>query len=138
MGMINDTTAQAIKASLDLRFQRQHLLASNIANIDTPQYQPRDLRFEGALREALADNDPHPPGFDTTDAQHLPGTLAPLSADPQIVERPDVTNTLDGNGVDLDREMGRLADNSLRFNAAIEAGRRRFQIMNFVISEMTT
>lgn len=138
MGLINDATAQQIKASLDLRFHRQQLLASNVANIDTPNYQPRDLRFEGALRDALADDSAQPPGFDRTDARHLPGTLASTPPDPQVIERPDVTNTLDGNGVDLDREMGRLTDNSLRFNAALESGRRRFQIMNFVIAEMTT
>ncbi|MCB9728903.1 MAG: flagellar basal body rod protein FlgB [Deltaproteobacteria bacterium] len=135
MRPIGDDTGAALEASMDLRFRRQELLAGNIANADTPGYTPRDLSFEGALAQAMAD-DVVPPGFVRTHDAHLPATDQTDHSD-TVVERPDVTNTLDGNGVDLDLEMARLADNSIRFNTSVEAFRRRGAMLVGLISEMS-
>ena len=42
MSLITDTTNKAIQGALDLRFRRQEMLSSNLANLDTPNYQPKD------------------------------------------------------------------------------------------------
>lgn len=134
MRLMGDNTTAALKASMDLRFRRQELLAGNIANADTPGYTPRDLSFEGALANAMGD-EVVPPGFVRTHDAHLGAEGDEGSAD-RVVERADVTNTLDGNGVNLDLELARLADNSVRFNTAVEAFRRQGSMVLNVLSEM--
>lgn len=135
---LTDTTARALEASLDLRLQRQRLLASNIANAETPNYQPVDLSFEGALSAALEDGEPAPPGFSTSDPAHLDGVMPTEPEAADVVVRPDVTNTLDGNGVDLDRELSRLTDNAIHYQTSVESARRRLALLNYVITNMTT
>lgn len=135
---VTDATSRTLAAALDLRFRRQQLLTSNIANADTPNYQPVDLSFEGALRGAIEDGDPMPPGFDATHAKHLDGAM-PVDAEPaEVVVRPDITNSLDGNGVDLDREMARMTDNAVHFQTIAEAARRRLAIVNYVLTQLST
>jgi flagellar basal-body rod protein FlgB len=132
---IGNETSAALKSAMDLRFRRQELLANNVANADTPGYTPRDLGFEGALAAAM-DDSVIPPGFVRTHAAHLAGDGDAGAAD-VVVERPDITNTLDGNSVDLDLEMARLADNSVRFSTTVEAFRRRGSMLANLISDMS-
>ncbi len=133
-----DSTARALEASLDLRLSRQRLLASNIANAETPNYQPVDLSFEGALTAAIEDGEPVPPGFATSDPGHLDGVMPTEPEAADVVVRPDVTNALDGNGVDLDRELSRFTDNAIHYQTGVESARRRLALLNYVITNMTT
>ena len=135
MSLVTDTTNQAIQGALDLRFRRQEMLSSNLANLDTPNYQPKDLEFEGALKKIRRNQNDHV-AIQKTDSDHR-GTGNPLyNGDDAVVERPDVLNSVDGNGVDLDREMARFADNSMRYSATVEMMRRRVGIMNYSIMKM--
>ncbi|WP_028998246.1 flagellar basal body rod protein FlgB [Azohydromonas australica] len=115
--------------ALTLRSERQRMLASNIANADTPGYQARDISFAQALREATGQ------GGDltvtsmggvarlaTTAAGHL--DAAPASLDRTVgtarlsYAQPAQTN-LDGNSVDMDRERAAFADNSVKYEATL-------------------
>ncbi|MGM0577169.1 MAG: flagellar basal body rod protein FlgB [Myxococcota bacterium] len=138
MPLISDSTSLALERALDLRFERQNLLTGNVANVSTPNYQPVDMEFEGALRSAAEEGDAQPPGFARTDAGHLPGVVDPMPTEASLVVRSDVTNSLDGNGVDLDREMARIADNKVRFDLTAEAARRRISELVNVIAQMGT
>lgn len=135
MSMITDTTNQALQSSLDLRFRRQEMLSSNLANMDTPNYQPQDLEFEGALRN-IRQNETASVGIDRTHGEHRTMGQPEYGGDDAVIERPDVLNSVDGNGVDLDREMARFADNSMRYSATVEMMRRRVGIMNYSIMKM--
>ena len=78
MSIVNDKTGAVLDQALNLRFKRQQLLTANLANVDTPNYRPVDLAFEGALKEAINKDDsadPHPPGFDRTNAMHMSGWI---------------------------------------------------------------
>ncbi len=136
MSIIHDRTNQTLEQALDVRLHRQHLLASNVANADTPGYQPQDLEFEGAL-VAAAGPEGTPGPLARTDEVHL-ATAAPAGhvTDPRLIERPDVTDTLDHNGVDLDREMARSTDNAVAYRATVELARRRYTIIRQAISDM--
>jgi len=130
---LNDPVTMSLRASLDLRYRRHELLANNIANADTRDYQPTDLEFEGALQEELG-KDFGP--LARTEAQHL-GAGPVESALENTVQRPDVTDSLDGNGVDTDKEMARVAENSLQFKATLEVLRRRYGIVRQAVSDMS-
>ncbi len=105
--------------ALSLRSERQRLIASNIANADTPGYVARDMDFSAALRQAtgqmqgataLAASQPgHIGGGGGTDA----AAQANL-----VYSMPSQTN-LDRNTVDMDRERANFADNSVRYEATL-------------------
>jgi len=137
MSLIADSTSLALEAALDLRLERQQLLASNIANTDTPHYKPVDMEFEGALRDAMGPGEASMGPVTRSDRYHLGDGTNFTPAEPTLVERVDVTNTLDGNGVDLDQEMARYADNAIRYNATLEMVRRRHGILTYTIMKAT-
>jgi flagellar basal-body rod protein FlgB len=75
--------------ALNLRAQRQQVLASNIANADTPNYKARDVNFADALKNALDNksNTIPPLQLDRTAASHVAGT-APESGRAALAARP--------------------------------------------------
>ena len=110
-----DFQAQA----LSLRSERQRLIASNIANADTPGYVARDLNFAQALREATGSG--APAGLmRTSQPGHIGGGSAAggRSVSTLNFAAPSQTN-LDRNTVDMDRERATFADNSLRYEATL-------------------
>ena len=113
-----DFQAQA----LALRSERQRLIASNIANADTPGYVARDMNFAQALRDAsgggaavsqpAAAQAPSRPG-------HIPiGAPAGGSYSNLLYASPSQTN-LDRNTVDMDRERASFADNTVKYEATL-------------------
>lgn len=104
------------EAALSVRGQRQQLLASNIANADTPNYKARDIDFSAALNNAL--NKGQAAGaLNKTSTQHVdaPGTIAGVAAQ----YRPTIQGSVDGNTVDMDVERNQFADNALRYEASL-------------------
>ncbi len=104
--------------ALSLRSERQRLLASNIANADTPGYVARDLDFANALRAASGGQDAART-LATSQAGHLGSTGAggPRAAD-LLYAAPSQTN-LDRNTVDMDRERASFADNAVKYEATL-------------------
>jgi flagellar basal-body rod protein FlgB len=104
--------------ALSLRAERQRLLASNIANGDTPGYVARDLDFAASLRQAVGQAGPARAGLQGTAAGHLVKPL-PSAEDPRMVYTMTSQSNLDGNTVDMDRERAAFADNSVKFEATL-------------------
>jgi flagellar basal-body rod protein FlgB len=103
-------------ASLALRSERQRLLASNIANADTPGYLARDFDFATALREATGSSGMAAVG--TTQPGHIPLATGARAEQNLLYATPSQTN-LDGNSVDMDRERASFADNSVKYEATL-------------------
>lgn len=103
--------------ALKLRSFRQQLLASNIANADTPHYKAVDIDFAAEMRRAIA-GAAAAGILTTTHPRHLTGSgTNPFSA--QILYRTDVQGNIDGNTVDMDRERAQFAENALRYEAIL-------------------
>jgi flagellar basal-body rod protein FlgB len=100
--------------ALMLRSERQRLLASNIANADTPGYVARDMDFTAALREATGTASLGMPALRVS----LPGQSGVASEAHLRYATPSQSN-LDGNSVDMDRERATFADNSLKYEATL-------------------
>lgn len=107
---------------LSLRAQRQQMLASNIANADTPNYKARDIDFNSALKQALGQGSQvvQPAPLAKTAATHLGGTNLHLSSSgAALMYRTVQQGSVDGNTVDMDVERNQFADNALRYEAGI-------------------
>ncbi|MGI4797998.1 MAG: flagellar basal body rod protein FlgB [Janthinobacterium lividum] len=109
-----DFQAQA----LSLRSERQRLIASNIANADTPGYQARDFKFSDALNAATGNTSPAATVV-TTAAGHIPTTAFAASTGANLLYASPSQTNMDSNTVDMDRERATFADNSIRYEATL-------------------
>lgn len=115
-----DETLHFHQTALRLRAERQQVLASNIANADTPNYKARDIDFGSALKQATSAAAPSPAALVKTSAAHLSGNVAGLTASGvPVMYRTAAQGSVDGNTVDMDVERTRFADNALRYEAGV-------------------
>jgi flagellar basal-body rod protein FlgB len=115
--------------ALVLRAERQRVIASNIANADTPGYVARDLNFKDAMNAAssggLSASSSSAQGSGTngmTNSRHIPlsgSTIGTLGGASNLAYTAQTQPSLDGNSVDLDRERANFVDNSVRYEATL-------------------
>jgi len=121
-----------LEKSMDFRIQRHKVLSADIANADTPNYKAFDMMVKQALQRVQRPSDTLK--LVTTHANHLP---ADEDADvrPTLRSLPPKPYSLrtDGNTVDMDREMGRLAQNQLMFNTSVRVITNEFKRLKDVI-----
>ena len=103
--------------ALLLRSERQRVIASNIANADTPGFQARELDFAQSLRAASAFASGTT--LSTTDARHSALGAAAAGGSTQLVYATPSQASLDRNTVDMDRERAAFADNGVRYEATL-------------------
>jgi len=113
------------QAALSARGQRSTVLASNIANADTPGFQARDLDFKAALSQALgaeasSTGGAWSRGMLRTSARHLSaGESAGGGATGALVYRTVSQASIDNNTVDINVERAQIADNAMRYEASL-------------------
>ena len=105
-----DRLAGQLERYMDLLSTRQKLVASNIANADTPGYHTQDIDFQSEFQNAL-------------------------SGTPNIVDVAGLQMKNDGNNVSLDRESRLLSENALRFNVAANLLRVQISSLRSAIKE---
>ncbi|MCB1914277.1 MAG: flagellar basal body rod protein FlgB [Rhodocyclaceae bacterium] len=105
------------QTALNLRAHRQQLLASNIANADTPNFKAKDIDFRSALAGALG-NRLGPLALSRTAAGHLPAAADP-ALDRFARFRTEIQPNVDGNTVDMDVERAAFAENALHYEASV-------------------
>jgi flagellar basal-body rod protein FlgB len=123
-GLFRDTIF-LLERSLNLRSLQHRVLASNIANMDTPNYKAVEL----AVTEEMSRNQDSTSGIRLVQTQpgHLP--LKHNTADHvklKAAKPPEFSLRGDGNTVDLDRTMGRLAENTLLYKTAAQLISQKF------------
>jgi flagellar basal-body rod protein FlgB len=107
-----DPISSRIERYMDLLSVRQKLVASNIANADTPGYHAKDIDFQFEFMSQI-DGD----------------------AAPNIIEAPGLAVKNDGNNVSMDREARLLAENAIRFNAAATLLKSQMKMVRSAIQE---
>ncbi|MBF0214809.1 MAG: flagellar basal body rod protein FlgB [Magnetococcales bacterium] len=126
----------AFKANLmNLRHRRQEIIASNIANVDTPGYKARRLEFEDVLRDSMPLGDELP--MARSSRHHMPVSLQmPVEGELQEIETPIPKG--DQNSVDLEQEMARQSANQLLYNYAAQSMNSQITQMRMVIQGSTS
>jgi flagellar basal-body rod protein FlgB len=106
-----DPLTSNLERYMDLLSARQKLVASNIANADTPGYKTRDIDFQAEFRDAI-------------------DTMSPRASNVSGLKTKN-----DGNNVSIDRESRLLAENSMRFSIATNLLRSRLKSLRTAIEE---
>lgn len=126
---IFDGTMGGLQRALDLSWRRNEAIVSNIANAETPQYRAVDLNFGDELKRAF---DATTKTLDTTHSGHQDvGTqgAAHLQADHSGATKAD------GNNVDIDIQMGKLAHNGGQYSIASNLMRKKLQTLSTIIRQ---
>ena len=109
-------TMQLLQGYLKVTSDRQQLIASNIANVDTPGYHTKDINFQAAMQQATDEGN---------DVQ-----LMPASSEVEgLPERPD------GNNVNIDRESLMLSQTQLQFQLGVQLVKDQFSRVLTAIKE---
>ena len=130
---IHDKTIDALATALNFRQMRQEILASNIANAETPGYKAKRIDFEAALARAL--NIEGTNQINTSNPKHFDvggGGLGDI--EPQIYEDPNGQVSENGNTVDREKEMALMAENKLMFDAAVQLLNKKLALKKYLLS----
>ena len=102
--------------SMTVQHQRMEVLAANLANADTPNYQARDIDFAKVLAEQQGASSPGE--LATTDARHIPGAASGGGV-PALDYRIPLQPSVDGNTVDEQVEQSAFADAAMHYQASL-------------------
>lgn len=114
--MANVSTLQMLQGYLKLTNERQQLITSNMANIDTPGYHTKDMDFQGALNQVMKQGGNLRLEPTALDVENLP-------------ERPD------GNNVNVDRESMMLSQTQIQFQLGVQLVKSEFHTLFSAIKE---
>ena len=131
--LFSDKVPTLMKKSLNMMSTRQNLISSNVSNVDTPGFKASDIDFQAQFREALGSK----VGLNvkSTNAKHIgPGSssIKDLTPDPFEEETAAKSN---GNNVDIDNEMGKMAENQIMYNATVQLMMKRGGTVRAAITE---
>lgn len=122
--------------ALMLRAQRNEILATNIANADTPNFKARDIDFAAAMERARPGAGSQSVTLQATHSGHIgvdgQSQLSPLGA--QLQYRTPHQPSLDGNTVEMHIEQSAYADNALRYQASLQFLGSKFSSLKNVIT----
>lgn len=97
--------------SLSASWMRNKAISNNIANVNTPNYKREDVSFEDVLKRSLDKNSIK---LQTSDSRHIDFTS---NLTPIYTKDSDTAFRKDGNNVNIDTEMAKLAENQIKYNA---------------------
>ncbi len=122
-----------LSQALNLRTQRHAVLASNIANADTPQYKARDFDFQSAMENALSGRvQSGGIAMAKTSSRHLSGDGYGGPVNLQF--RTETQSAVDGNTVDMDVERSQIADNAMQYQILTQMIGEKFKGMRSALS----
>jgi len=135
MSLIDTPLMRGLERVMDLSAFRHQVIASNLANIDTPGYRTRDVRaFAGEIEQAMNGGqamfgEPSLSQISLSQPSHVQPWFAPVSHPIRgLLERPD------GNNVSVERESLLLAENQLRFTVAAQFMKGEFHKLTSAIT----
>ena len=133
MSIASGLTDRVIHAALNGLSARQRVAADNIANVDTPGFAASRVEFEQVLRSAVGQGS-EPVLLPIGDGPMSSVSRDPLAVQPRVVASEGVRRH-DGNNVDIDQEMVRLADTTITYNALAQLTAGRLQLLRTIVND---
>lgn len=121
MGLF-DRTIDILARSLDLRTSSHKSLSSNIANAETPNYHSKNIPFQKILESSI-DHTSTISLIQTHPAHFAGGLETPIEMESST------------DGVNIDQEMAKLAENNLMFQAGVQALMKKLEALKLTITE---
>ena len=115
---------------LNFRGERQKVISSNIANINTPNYKTKELVFENELSSSISNN----LQLKATNSRHISNfNSSSLNSNPKLIDVKNLEEQNDGNNVNLDTQMSEMSKNKILFDAIKSSIKRDSRLFRSVI-----
>ncbi|GIL17626.1 MAG: flagellar basal body rod protein FlgB [Oligoflexia bacterium] len=134
MSQIFDKTISGLGTALNMRLLKQNVIASNIANAETPGYHAKKIDFEEALARAMDIDGLRSMNTSHGDHFHV-GGKGSSSVRPDIYDNPDGVINNDGNTVDLHHEMAAQAENNVMYRAALQLINKKLAALRYAATD---
>jgi len=132
MPVSNDGVIGLFNRGLDAASLRQDTTANNLANLNTPNFSRSHVSFEDNLRQAMEQEER--PSIRATHPQHF-GVPDPDEVEPRVEVDDQSVKRIDGNNVEMEKEMLNMVKNQLKFNAMSDQTSQRFNTWEYIINE---
>jgi flagellar basal-body rod protein FlgB len=119
----NDLITKTLLTFLDVQSKRTQLIASNIANADTPGFSAKELNFQDVLKEAA------------NEIVEGKNSSNPLPTQLKVVEQQNGVLGIDGNNVDTMHEMSVMAETGMQYNLGVQLLQSRWRTLRLAIKE---
>lgn len=129
--LLDGSAMRVARTALTGLARRQQAISENVANIDTPGYQRREVSFENALAASLKGGVRLT--MARTDSRHLTAGGEASARPRSVTPRLQISSRGDGNTVSIDEEMALLAETQIRFQALTQGIGRRLSTLRTVI-----
>lgn len=113
-----DTTFDVLATSLNLRSLNQNVISSNVTNADTPNFKSRRMEFDKEFQQYVEKARRGESGAELR---------------PNFGEDPQATPNRDGNTVNLDRELGLMAKNTIMYNVSAQLLSKKLKLLAFAV-----
>ena len=132
--LFSDKTPLVLKKGLDFQSARNLMLSTNISNMETPDFKAHDINFEKQLQEFIKSGDQIQ--MQSTNSKHFgPSNDGIKSMEPEPFELNDPEKS-NGNNVNVDKEMGKLAENQIMYTAFIQLMMKRGSTVRSAVTEV--
>jgi flagellar basal-body rod protein FlgB len=115
--MATPPTLQMLQNYLKLTNERQQLIVSNMANVDTPGYHSKDIDFQSALQQAMKQGD------------------GEMHMQPKVIDTAGLPERPDGNNVNVDRESMMLSETQLQYQLGVQLVKSQLHTLYTAIKE---
>jgi flagellar basal-body rod protein FlgB len=112
-GIFTKAGVEKLGLALNAVGAKNRVISENIANIDTPGYKAKDLKFHDVMNEYLGEGKKLP--LANTNEKHLPPKTRVVSAEDFVYQQNNPSVRNDGNDVNVDYEMSQLAESNVRY-----------------------
>jgi flagellar basal-body rod protein FlgB len=133
IGAIQDETLEAMGSYMTRLSKRQQVIASNLANIDTPGYKTKDISFQATMQELLSNR-----GLPLSARKPEHNSMSELRfvpLEPEVFEVAGLPSRPDQNNVDIDQEMLKLGRTSFGYSLMAQLLRLKFRTISSSIYE---
>ena len=132
--LFSDQTPLVLKKGMDFQSARNLMISTNVSNMETPDFKAHDINFEKQLQEYIKSGDQLQ--MKSTHSKHFgPSNEGLKTMDPQPFELTDPSKS-NGNNVNVDKEMGKLAENQILYTAFIQLMMKRGSTVRSAVTEL--
>ena len=132
--LFSDQTPLVLKKCLDFQSARNLMISTNVSNMETPDFKAHDINFEKQLQEFIKSGAQIQ--MKSTNSKHFgPSNDGIKSMEPEPFELNDPEKS-NGNNVNVDKEMGKLAENQIMYTAFIQLMMKRGSTVRSAVTEV--
>ena len=132
--LFSDQAPLVLKKGLDFQSARNLMISTNVSNMETPDFKAHDVNFEKQLQEFISSGNRLQ--MKSTNSKHFgPSNEGLKSMEPRPFELSDPSKS-NGNNVNVDKEMGKLAENQIMYTAFIQLMMKRGSTVRSAVTEL--